>query len=422
MAWAERVSSRSWRVRYWKDDGSVGSVYGFTTKTAAQHAADDMESDQRAGTFIDPHRGKTTLADWVDDWLPALDVDIRTEENYRGMLRRHILPRWGTTSLADISSIKVTAWAKTLRNDGLAPATVSGITKLFTMILADAVAERLIAYNPSQLRRRGRGRTVRPAEKIWATHEQALAVADQTADCYHPWGAMLIATAAWTGMRWGEITGLHRHNVHLDDGHLTIHPDTGALHESAGGKLWLGPPKNPTSARRITLPPFLIPLLQRHLDEVDADFVFVTPERQWHRRSNFARRATRPAADGTPTRRPALVEPNGTATAEADNTGTARTGRPAKPLAFTEPVAPGLTFHGLRHSHKTWMIADGLPEIAQSRRLGHILPDKIQETYSHVADEVEHRLLQALQDRWDKATANSTRADPPWRTPTTGRG
>jgi len=94
MAWAERVSARSWRVRYWKEDGTVGSVYGFTTKTAAQDAATDMETDQRAGTFIDPDRGKTTLTEWVKDWLPALDVDIRTEENYRGMLRRHILPRW----------------------------------------------------------------------------------------------------------------------------------------------------------------------------------------------------------------------------------------------------------------------------------------------------------------------------------------
>jgi hypothetical protein len=42
------------------------------------------------------------------------------------------------------------------------------------------------------------------------------------------------------------------------------------------------------------------------------------------------------------------------------------------------------------------MIADGVPEVAQSRRLGHILGDRIQETYSHVAAEVEHRLLEAL--------------------------
>jgi integrase len=44
------------------------------------------------------------------------------------------------------------------------------------------------------------------------------------------------------------------------------------------------------------------------------------------------------------------------------------------------PVKPGLTFHGLRHSHKTWMIDDNIPEIAQALRLGHILKDEVRET------------------------------------------
>ena len=79
-------------------------------------------------------------------------------------------------------------------------------------------------------------------------------------------------------------------------------------------------------------------------------------------------------------------------------------------------VKPGLTFHGLRHSHKTWMIADNVPEIAQARRLGHILDDKIRQTYSHVAAEVEHRLLDALTDRWDKAVADSPHQSA-WREP-----
>lgn len=52
------------------------------------------------------------------------------------------------------------------------------------------------------------------------------------------------------------------------------------------------------------------------------------------------------------------------------------------------------------------MIADAVPEAAQSARLGHALKDKIQRTYSHVATEVEHRLVDALQGRWDKAVAN----------------
>jgi hypothetical protein len=57
------------------------------------------------------------------------------------------------------------------------------------------------------------------------------------------------------------------------------------------------------------------------------------------------------------------------------------------------------------------MIADGVPEIAQAARLGHTLDDKIQKVYSHIANEVRHRLLDALQDRWDKATADSTSTD-----------
>jgi hypothetical protein len=63
------------------------------------------------------------------------------------------------------------------------------------------------------------------------------------------------------------------------------------------------------------------------------------------------------------------------------------------------------------------MIADNVPQVAQSRRLGHILPDKIQETYSHVATEVEQRLLDCLEDRWHKAVADSPNI-PSWRTPT----
>jgi hypothetical protein len=52
------------------------------------------------------------------------------------------------------------------------------------------------------------------------------------------------------------------------------------------------------------------------------------------------------------------------------------------------------------------VIADNVPEIAQAQRLGHILPNKIQQTYSHVAAEVDTRLLDGLQDRWDKAVAD----------------
>jgi integrase len=132
----------------------------------------------------------------------------------------------------------------------------------------------------------------------------------------------------------------------------------------------------------VTLPAFLVPMLRAHLSTNEHQHVFVTPLKELHRRSNFARRALRPAADGN-----AHIQ---------------------KPEIRLRAIKPGLTFHGLRHSHKTWMIDDGVPEIAQALRLGHVLQDKVQETYSHVAAAVEQRLLAGLQARWDKALANDT--------------
>ena len=266
------------------------------------------------------------------------------------------------------------------------------------MILGDAADERLIPANPIRRQRRGRRHHDTVTEAVWVTPEQALRVALNAARLTTPDLGLLLITAAWTGARWGELTGLHRDNLHLPPngtGSLVIDPRVGALHE-VDRQLYLGPPKTAESARTIALPPFLVALLRQHLHTHPHDHVFVARDGAFLRRSNFARRAMRPAADGT-------------------------THHPQPPIAV-EPVARGLTFHGLRHSHKTWLIADGIPDVVQARRLGHRIPDKIQHIYSHVAPELETRLLDALQQRWTTALAaanpSSTTPTPTNQTPT----
>ncbi|MFI5895941.1 hypothetical protein ACIA5D_38175 [Actinoplanes sp. NPDC051513] len=143
-------------------------------------------------------------------------------------------------------------------------------------------------------------------------------------------------------MRWGELTGLQRHNCKPGEGRICIDPHTGALHEVAG-RLELGPPKTPAAVGEILLPPFLLTWLQSHLDSHDHLHVFVGADGGLYRRSNFSRRHWRPATDGNPAR-------------------------------LIAPVVPGMHFHDLRHTHKTWMIEDEVPEVAQAKRLGHRLP------------------------------------------------
>jgi integrase len=386
MAWIEPTGRTSWRVRYYRDDGSEGSIGGFHDEKTADDYANDMEADQRRGLWIDPAGGKTTVSAWVQDWVETLDVETRTEENYRRYLQVHILPHWGRHRLGEVTALDVTAWTKQLHHH-LAHSTVTGILCVFSMLMDDAADQRLIPTSPvHRRRRRGRRRDHHPspAERVWAMPERILHIADQAGMLGGADANLLIITAAWTGCRWGELAGLQRDHVDLDPIHnrgvIIIDPDTGALHES-NHHLWLGPPKTPASARVIQLPPFLVALLRKHLANTAgrrSEFVFTSPLGYPLRRSDFDRRVFRPAVDGNRQRPNARVH--------------------------TEPVRPGLTFHGLRHSHKTWMIADGIPEIAQARRLGHHLSNRIVETYSHVAPEIERALIRALERRWHHAT------------------
>ena len=66
-------------------------------------------------------------------------------------------------------------------------------------------------------------------------------------------------------------------------------------------------------------------------------------------------------------------------------------------------IVRGLHFHDLRHSHKTWLIEDDVPEVAQAKRLGHRLPG-VRGIYSHVSATVEQRLVDGLQKRWEQTT------------------
>lgn len=109
----------------------------------------------------------------------------------------------------------------------------------------------------------------------------------------------------------------------------------------------------------------------------------------WQRRSNFARRTWNPAVNGHPDR-----------------------GLP--------PVIAGMHFHDLRHTHKTWLIEDGIPEIAQARRLGHRLPG-VRGIYSHVTPVMEQAIADALQHRW-QATNRPTSSTAPQRHDVDHRG
>ncbi len=62
----------------------------------------------------------------------------------------------------------------------------------------------------------------------------------------------------------------------------------------------------------------------------------------------------------------------------------------------------GLTPHGLRHGHQTWMDEDGIPDVLKTERMGHELPG-MHGVYGHVSPAMRANLRAALQERWESA-------------------
>jgi integrase len=296
----------------------------------------------------------------VDRGGPAVLDDLPAHA-YRSHLRIHILPRFGDTPLNQITRQSVKVFVKHLKQH-LADSSVVSVMALFGLLMREAVAERRIPYNPCH---GVKVVTQRPAERPHATAAQVNEIAariDRFSD------QVLVTTAAYTGMRWGELAGLARTNTHLGDGLVRVDPKVGALHEGAGD-LYLSPPKTTDSARDIHLPPFLIGLLRRVLDRHDHEQVLCGARGGLLRRSSMSRRIFGPAVNGSP-----------------------RTGLP--------PVIAGMHFHDLRHTHKTWLIEDDIPEVAQAKRLGHRLSG-VRGIYSHVTPAMQQRIVDVLQRRWE---------------------
>jgi integrase len=89
---------------------------------------------------------------------------------------------------------------------------------LLGLLLREAVADRRIGFNPCQGIRITTGHRV---ERTPATTQQINQI---TGRIPRRSDQILAITAAYTGMRWGELAGLAKTNTHLGDGLISAHP------------------------------------------------------------------------------------------------------------------------------------------------------------------------------------------------------
>ncbi|WP_199548712.1 hypothetical protein [Streptomyces sp. N35] len=118
--------------------------------------------------------------------------------------------------------------------------------------------------------------------------------------------------------------------------------------------MYLGPPKNKFSAREVDVPEFLVRLLGEHIETWPHEHLFTTPEGPFWKRGNFGRLSLRPAADG----REAYPGAKGHKLRDA-----------------WEPLLPGFTMRGARHTHDTWMKDDNVDRALRFLTMGWVPKD-----------------------------------------------
>ncbi len=343
----------TWLAR-WRDPAGVQRKRTFSRKYDAERLLTGVEHAQLTGAYVDPARSQMTVGEWAAPWMAGrVHLKPKTVESYASLLRRRILPTWGTVPLTKVSHAAVVAWVAGMRAEGLSASRTRQAYHLLGAMLNDAVKDRRLPVNPAAGVNLPR---LPQTARRYLTHEQVA----QLAEVCGPY-RLLVLVLGYCGLRWGEVTALRVHHVDLMRGRLEV---SEAVVE-VSGRLIFGTPKS-HQVRSVPVPRFLRDDLAGHLaGKGPGDLVFSSPRGAVLRVRNFRRGYFDPAA--------------------------------------VEVGLDGLVPHELRHTAASLAVAAGASVKGVQAMLGHASATLTLDRYGHLfGDE-----LDAVADRLDEAAGKA---------------
>jgi integrase len=197
-----------------------------------------------------------------------------TLEDYRSMLRRHLVPYFGGTKVDRLRAVDIDAFVMAKRRESLAPKTVRNLLIFLNGLLSFGVRRGALASNPAADVDRPPAASDSPIRHLDRAELRAVLAAvpgDQWAHLDHA----LYLTAALTGLRQGELLALRWADV-----------DFAARVIRVRRTYTRGRWSTPKSARAIRAVPLAEQVrreLRRHRDispyDADTNLVFAHPER-----------------------------------------------------------------------------------------------------------------------------------------------
>lgn len=265
MASISRRPNGKYRPRY-RDENGKEHARHFDRKVDAQRWLDSVTASMVRGDYVDPKLGRTTVAAYIDTWLPAQPVRDSSRRAYESYLRNHVVPTFGDKRLSAVTRTQVLAFRRHLEQ-GLAPTTARQILALLAGVFADAVTDGLLAKSPCT-------DTVPPRPQrgkvVPLTVEQVEALVEAAPVRYRA----LVVLGAGCGLRLGEALGLKVHRVRFLERELDVVEQLTLI---PGSPPRMAPPKTRGSVRTVPMAGVVVDALAEHLAAFPAaseDLVF----------------------------------------------------------------------------------------------------------------------------------------------------
>lgn len=358
MPYLKRLPSGKFRAVYRGRDGRRHSITR-PTKAEARAEALERESEVRRGTWRDPDLGKTTFETWRDRWLKGRVVEENTRRKNSSHLSNHVIPRWGKVPLDGIEKLDVQEWVADMQRRRVGAETIHAAVGVFGTILQAAFEHGLIRTNPA----RGVDLPEVPKQpfRIVSDDEATAIIGKMTGQ-----DARLVRLDLRLGMRWGEIAGLHTHRVDLDRREVHV---VEVLTRHDGIKAY---PKSKKSRRTLPLTDAMAELLKVQMDgKSSRALVFAQSNGEPLDYSNWRRRVW------------------------------------VEAVTAAEMAEPIPTFHDLRHTCASNLIADGVDVASVQAFMGHESLLTTQR-YVHAAPAARDRLRAILNARDTPVTHDET--------------
>ncbi len=250
--------NNSYVVRY-RDPANRERSQSFSGKGAARDAknfSSTIETRLITGQWTDPTSGSTPFRLYSASWLAAKRVEVseRTLINIEGRLNNHVLPRIGAVPINRIRPLDVRNVIGDLTESGLAPATVTPVYNLIAQVFQQAVIDGLLVKTPCVGIKLPKTR--HREEMLFLDAAQV----NTLADTINPRYRTMIYTAAYAGLRAGEIAALRIGRVNPLAATIEVVSSLGEVR----GRIVEGPTKT-GRPRTITIPRFLAEMIGEQL-------------------------------------------------------------------------------------------------------------------------------------------------------------